>query len=1177
MDLIERIKLIGNEIREMPSKDFLADLGRKDLLDEIEKEHGSLDEFYEKFGKDIESSYKGTLKEFPSKHQWRGIEKIAEDKRVLIMDEMGTGKTAQAILAKFYIEEKLNGSAEIKEAILKYLDNPGNAKFSDFAKENYQNIYKRFGNELESLTSDDLITELNPNIDKANKKLQGKLPGKKLKTLIIAPNTAKENWKSEIEKYIPGYGKNIELINSHNKEESLKRIKEENKDVVIINYDLIFRSNWDIKHLDEYEHDSKRMNEILGKFKDNPKAEERILDEIRIMAKNGRKYNEIAKILGKYSGEEKLRKSAEMLSKLEQLTEAKSIVGQLSELGFDYVIADEVHHARNPSALRSRALQKIIKNAEYAVMLTGEPISRGVEDLGVIAHCLFPEINPKEFSFNCKNDPLAVHNFISTHALRRTLNDLKDMKIAKLKEKGTDESGLELEQMFELEGDYKDAYQRIKNSREIHPIIKLGLLRKLLINPYLISPEFMNSRIRILEEKLDKCNGEREDVVAEIKKLESQHGQIRYIFRNDKELLNKLSSMEPVKYSYVNKIVNACLGRDEKIVIFSSLYKEGVTEDLEKRLKEKYRDIIVRIDGDVSTESNGKMSERRRRILDFQTNPGKKIMIATIQTMSECVNLTSGNNMIFLDKPYTSLDVDQAIKREQRLRQKKEYVNVYSLIAKKTVDEGVESLLNQRRGVIDLFLNYGVLKRKEDRQLLENKIEAYKQKPIADCLKPDNEFIEVDEKKAKKESKLKTPTQRFNNLLEPIFKLRYMDEKKNDGKNRQGKYIKKHGGDIAQWYHEDIFYRYQTNLHRLQSQILTDLQNENLIKLGDISDHGSAGGFFAFEIGQPTYNIDRIPEMFTIGRERIKEQIKELISKETNNEKKADLEKRFDAFEKSKNIVSELEHIKELKPETMDFALCDLVIQWNSLEKRIEIFKEINRVLKKNDGYFSIGLHKDLIKPEGENKLYAGMTELGFKPLYDISGYAKAIYPQCDFKTFIAFFKKINEPNAKINKNNFDFISRAPYSRGDGLKTVINKAYGEPEKVICERFSFYEPIANTEKAEIHEATKDYARKIKTAETTRLNDDRLIVLDKNDSKYHLLDRIEDKIPYISQNGIRLKTDLCNIVKSGRNGGIPAGLLNKVIDKINEYHPKLDDSRLKKELREIRNYSRYIKDL
>jgi hypothetical protein len=261
----------------------------------------------------------------------------------------------------------------------------------------------------------------------------------------------------------------------------------------------------------------------------------------------------------------------------------------------------------------------------------------------------------------------------------------------------------------------------------------------------------------------------------------------------------------------------------------------------------------------------------------------------------------------------------------------------------------------------------------------------------------------------------------------------------------------------------------------------------------------------------------------------------------------------------------------------MDFALCDLVIQWNSLEKRIEIFKEINRVLKKNDGYFSVGLHKDLIKPEGENKLYAGMTELGFKPLYDISGYAKAIYPQCDFKTFIAFFKKINEPNAKINKNNFDFISRAPYSRGDGLKTVINKAYGEPEKVICERFSFYEPIANTEKAEIHEATQDYARKIKTAETTRLNDDRLIVLDKNDSKYHLLDRIEDKIPYISQNGIRLKTDLCNIVKSGRNGGIPAGLLNKVIDKINEYHPKLDDSRLKKELREIRNYSRYIKDL
>ena len=44
---------------------------------------------------------------FPSLHQKRGIMRIVEQKRVLIADEMGTGKTAQAILANLLLAVRL--------------------------------------------------------------------------------------------------------------------------------------------------------------------------------------------------------------------------------------------------------------------------------------------------------------------------------------------------------------------------------------------------------------------------------------------------------------------------------------------------------------------------------------------------------------------------------------------------------------------------------------------------------------------------------------------------------------------------------------------------------------------------------------------------------------------------------------------------------------------------------------------------------------------------------------------------------------------------------------------------------------------------------------------------------------------------------------------------------------
>ena len=1209
-NLVERIKLISKEIRKKPDKPFLIDLGREDdLLAAIENKYDRLENFYEKFGEEIDSSYKGVLKNFPSRHQWEAMKRIAHDKKMLILDEMGTGKTAEAILAKFYIEELLNGNIALKESILKYLSQSSEediteinktgkelekhikeivkpvVRFSDFLRNGYESVYKKFGEELNNLTLEDLIKEIDPSVDVKEKKLQSRLPTKKLKTLIITPNTAKENWEAEITNYAYYFGKHdpsyfekhVEVINSHDKYESLKRIKEQDKDIVIINYDLIHRSNWKVEDLSNYSYDDRRKKEIIEIYKNKKGQEKRILRDIKNLVRNGKKYQSILKIIDQYSNkEERFRKSVEMFSKLERLVEDESIVKKLEEMGFEYVIPDEVHHTRNPDALKSIALRRLIKNAKYVAMLTGAPLVNGPEDLGVLVECLFQNVNAKEFALNCKNDPVAARNFVFKHALRRTLDDLKGLKIAGLKNSGKDEYGLDCVHKFDLEGDYKTIYSKIKNQTDIEKPIRLILLRKLLVDPYLVSPEFMNSRIRKLENILkESTNGDKKTREEELRSLKNQLKRIKYIFKDDENLMHKLNSMESIKYRYADKIIDKIIERGEKVVIFSSLFKEGVTEELEKRYNDKYGNIAVRIDGDVSAESNGRMSERRRRILDFQTNPDKKIMIATLQTMSECVNLTAGNNTIFIDKPYTWASVEQGTKRQQRLRQEKQFVNVYSLIAKDTVDEGVEKLLAEKRGKQSLFLDKAILRRPEDKQYLEDKIAAYKYKPIAECLEPDKQ--EVREEKPKTKQDKRTPTQKFITHVEQIAWRVHLDRKKKDGKDRQGAYIKKHSIEIANDYNEGILYRYQTNLHRAQAKIFNELEKEKIIKLDNISDHGSAGGFFAFEIGHPTYNIDRIEEMFTAGREKITAQIRDFIAEEKNPEKRDDLEKRLKAFKESKNIVSDLKHIKELKSGSMDAALCNLALQdcWNSLEERIDILKEANRVLKKG-GYLSIGLHNDMIKPEGEEKLYKGMPHLGFRPVQEISGFVKAIAPpESNFETYISFFEKTGQPASEIDKKDFDFLSRAPYTK-KGVGKFVGRAYKEPQKIICKKFLFYNPTEKTEKGEVCEITKKYAMKKSSESVLYVPSPKLIILDRDKAKQRLLYRIEQKIPYICSDGIRLKTNLSSIIKLGRNGGIPVDLLNKVIEKANYYRSTISDSYVKKELKEFSNCLKYIRD-
>ena len=82
------------------------------------------------------------------------------------------------------------------------------------------------------------------------------------------------------------------------------------------------------------------------------------------------------------------------------------------------------------------------------------------------------------------------------------------------------------------------------------------------------------------------------------------------------------------------------------------------------------------------------------------------VIIGTIKAMGTGMNLQTASNVIFFDEPWTSVDRDQAVDRCHRVGTKRT-VNVYTLMMKDTVDEGVHDVVTGKKTMADFLLGYG--------------------------------------------------------------------------------------------------------------------------------------------------------------------------------------------------------------------------------------------------------------------------------------------------------------------------------------------------------------------------------------------------------------------------------------------------------------------------------------
>ena len=306
------------------------------------------------------------------------------------------------------------------------------------------------------------------------------------------------------------------------------------------------------------------------------------------------------------------------------------------------IIVDEIHKAKNGSSQQGKALRFL--RAPVRIGLSGTPMNKA-EDLWNILTWL--DIEKRSF-YSFRNTYCIMGGYggykVVGHKNLESLNaELNKVMLRRKKEEVLDlPPKVYSTEFVELTKQQQILYRDIKN----------GIIAELEDIITSVNPLSCTLRLRQLTGGL---------------------------FTEDNPKLDRIKDM----------LDEEIIPNGNKAIIFSQW--EQITELYKEALKE-YNPIYIT--GKVAPE------ERQKLVDKFQSDPTCKIAIGTIGAMGTGLTLNKASYVFFVDKMWNSGDNIQAEDRAHRIGTTGT-VNIISLVAKGSVDEGVEEYLIENKDLFD--------------------------------------------------------------------------------------------------------------------------------------------------------------------------------------------------------------------------------------------------------------------------------------------------------------------------------------------------------------------------------------------------------------------------------------------------------------------------------------------
>jgi len=565
---------------------------------------------------------------FPRFYQLETALDIVDNKRMLIGDEMGTGKTAIPILASYYLG----------------LKKPG------------------------------------------------------FKTLVVTTYSNKTSFASKIRQYLPDV--KVMVLNGTSRHKEYDTAQ--SSDFVVVNYETLRARDWKRKEYSEWEVDDDTVKKYEAQLHSNYRSvsginsfHDYVFSKLPAWIRQTKRNAGLDDLILSYA-------------KLQDLDHYRSAAKRLEGMKFDHLIVDEVQNAKSDTSKNAQAVNKVAASTEYVTCLSGTPFVNGLSDLNTLLGIL------------------GVYDKMVTDT---------ETRISKLTKEGNDiQANLEQRNLVELRryiesGDIQQII--LANPRMIRDYLRPIMTRRR-ITEVLDMPELAYHEEFIRLPINQRCgyfvleNHDFENASDQLRALQMytlspnlyfSRFHVGMLSNGDSsglmpaipgDIVMGISAEGDMKYERLKEIINSSGNKTRKnILVFSSHFREGVTRDLESRLKLDFQNYtVLRVDGTV-------IGDAREDILYTFNNQDNVIIVATLKTLNEGIELQKKcSTVVSLDLPFTWAAFAQGIARTWRAYQD-EKVDVYTLFISNSLDEGKWRLIQNKRRLGDLLLDGAPLNAQE--------------------------------------------------------------------------------------------------------------------------------------------------------------------------------------------------------------------------------------------------------------------------------------------------------------------------------------------------------------------------------------------------------------------------------------------------------------------------------
>lgn len=335
---------------------------------------------------------------------------------------------------------------------------------------------------------------------------------------------------------------------------------------------------------------------------------------------------------------------------------------------FDYCVIDEAQNIKNPIALSTEAVKSV--NAKMRFALTGTPIENNLLELWSI----FDFVMPGYLYNRNKFQNLFVNNEDNVENLKRLIKP------------------------FILRRTKKEVMKELPEKIEKNFFVELNKDQKKIYSTYILE---IQEKMKSIDMKKDKIT-----ILSYLTKL-------RQLCLDPRVLLDNYTKKSS-KIEACLEILEESIMHNHKILLFSQF--TSVLKNLGDELKRNNISYSY-LDGQTSAK------DRLKLVDEFNETDESNVFLISLKAGGTGLNLTSADVVIHFDPWWNPAVEDQASDRAHRFGQKN-VVEVIKLIAKGTIEEKILKLQENKKGLIDEFINGdlsngNVLKSLSDTEIIE--------------------------------------------------------------------------------------------------------------------------------------------------------------------------------------------------------------------------------------------------------------------------------------------------------------------------------------------------------------------------------------------------------------------------------------------------------------------------